>query len=125
MLKGIGRSENILFQGQLVEVLLIADLVVSQYSTAIGEAAIVGKPVIMVDLFNFRGGEDYIRAGICLYVTNSADLLRAIEKALNDQSIRNEMTGSREAFIARYFYKLDGHAAERVVEALNGVTKRV
>ena len=121
MLKGIGVSERVLFQGQLVEALLIADLVVSQYSTAIGEAALVDKPVIMVDLYNFRGGEDYIRSGICLYVTHSGDLNRAIEKALYDQSTRSEMSSSREAFITRYFYKLDGRAAERVVDALEAL----
>lgn len=118
LLRKLGKSEEVLVTGQLIDALLMSDLVVSQYSTAISEAAMVEKPVIMANFQRFRGGEDYIQSGICLHVTDTEDLLVAIQKALYDEGTRNQMKIARETFIERYFYKLDGHSADRVTEVL-------
>jgi len=123
MLRELNYSSNTIVKGQLIDALVAADLVVSQYSTAISEAALLDKPVIMADFQDFRGGEDYLDSGICLYATDSQHLLRAIEKGLYDESVRSQMRSAREAFVARYFFKLDGRAAERVVDALEALVQ--
>ena len=85
----------------------------------------VDKPVIMANFQRFRGGEDYIQSGICLHITDSHDLLAALDKALYDPSVRTQMTNARGSFIQRYFYRLDGHSAERVVDALESVERQI
>jgi hypothetical protein len=125
LLRELGKSDEILVKGQLIDALLTCDLVVSQYSTAISEAAMVDKPVIMANFQRFRGGEDYIQSGICLHITDSHDLLAALDKALYDPSVRTQMTNARGSFIQRYFYRLDGHSAERVVDALESVERQI
>jgi len=118
MLRQFGYPDKVLIQGQLIEALMVADLVISQISTAVSEAALLGKEIVLVNFQNLKGSEAYVRDGICLYVTDPAELASAIEQGLNDPCIQAKLRAARSEFISRYFFKTDGYAAQRVAEVL-------
>lgn len=110
--------EHWLIEEPLASILTCADLVVSQVSTAVAEAALCGKPIVLATLNECSGWEHYVEEGICLHATNSAELSRYIAMGLNDSFSRDRMARARAKFIPRYFFRNDGLAAERMVEAL-------
>jgi len=117
ILQQLGYPDEILVEGQLIEALKVADLVVSQLSTAISDAVLFGKPVILVNLYGLSGAEAYVESGTCLYVTKPEGLSAAIKKGF-ETSVRAKMESERTKFISECFYRIDGRAAFRVVEAL-------
>ena len=118
LLRQLGYSDEIMIEGQLIEALMVADLVISQISTVVSEAVLLEKPVVLVNFTNMVAADAYAEAGICLYVTEPHELAGAVQKALNDTSVRAQLSAARTEFISRYFFKTDGCAAQRVVEVL-------
>lgn len=112
----MGWPAGMLMEGHLFELLHISDLVISQASTVISEAVLLNKPVVFVDFQKLKGWESYIEAGVCLAASNQSELRVAIDSFLHDPAVLAKMESSRSRFIADYFYKIDGHSAERVAE---------
>lgn len=120
-----GYPERTLFTGPLVDALAVADLVISQPSTAVGEAVLLGKPVVLADFQATSGpGTAYAAGGVCLVADDEDALRGAVEKALLDEGVRASLATARQEFVQRYFFKIDGGAASRVVEALEGLVAR-
>jgi len=124
MLGQLGYPETILTEGQLGQAMLPSDLVISQISTVVSEAAIFEKPVILVNFGDFPYADLYVNQGICLYVTDPADLPSAIEKAINDQRVVAKMTAAQREFVSQFFFRIDGCASQRVVKALEAAMAR-
>ena len=118
MLRQHGYPDKLLVQGQLIEALMVADLVISQWSTVVSEVVLLERPVVLVNCQNITGAEAYVEAGTCLYVTKPEELAIAIKKGLYDASVRAQISAARTEFISRYFFKTDGCAAQRVAAAL-------
>lgn len=120
MLQEMGYPDDVLVEERLIEAMMAADLVISQTSTAVGEAALLDRPVVLVNFLKLSniGAEAYVESGICLYATNLQELTTAVEKALVDPLAVAQMSRARTGFISRYFFKIDGCAAQRVAEAL-------
>lgn len=118
LVQEMGFNQRVFVEQPLVEALLAADLVISEASTTIGEAALLEKPTILVDFQNQAGTEAYVESGICIPVTRQEELGSAIEMALHDDLVLARLNKARKEFISRYFFKMDGCAAQRVVETL-------
>ena len=118
LLSKLGFPLSILIEGRLHESILSADLVISQISTAVGEAALLNRPVVLANLENLAGAEAYVESGICLYATDPDQLAVAVGKGLDDAQTLGQLAQARKEFVSRYFYKLDGCASQRVAETL-------
>jgi CDP-glycerol glycerophosphotransferase (TagB/SpsB family) len=103
---------------QVVEGLLAADVVISQISTVICEAAFWRRPVVLVDFEGVVGWDVYKQAGMCVQVTKESELTPAIDAVLSGQLPDSEMRRAQQEFSARYFLTPDGFAARRVVQVL-------
>jgi CDP-glycerol glycerophosphotransferase (TagB/SpsB family) len=110
---------KVLFEGQLIEALSGADIVISQRSTTIAEAALLDKTIVLADIYGL--GHEYGDTGICLCADTPKELAAAIDKAITDPAIQEQLAKSRQTFKEQYFYKLDGQSASRVVNALESL----
>jgi len=123
LLKELRYSQDLVVSGQLFNAIAVSDLVISQVSTAIGEAALLDKPVILVNFQNADGVKEYVKSGICLYATDSHQLSDAIERALYDKTTRTRLEVARRDFVSRHFFRLDGSSAQRVAQVLLGLAR--
>jgi CDP-glycerol glycerophosphotransferase len=106
------------------ELLLVTDVLISDYSTLMCDFANTGRPMLFYtyDLVNYR---DVLRGFYFDFenevpgplIKDQADLVPAI---LDAQSIRHEYDQKYRAFAQRFCPWDDGHATERVVDAVFG-----
>jgi CDP-glycerol glycerophosphotransferase len=109
---------------EVQELLLVTDVLISDYSTLMCDFANTGRPMLFYtyDLANYR---DVLRGFYFDFendvpgplITNEADLLPAV---LDAEAIRSEYDAKYRAFADRFCQWDDGHAAERVVDAVFG-----
>jgi len=107
------------------ELLLVSDILISDYSTLMCDFANTGRPMLFYtyDLANYR---DVLRGFYFDFenevpgplITNEGDLLPAI---LDAESIRADYDAKYRAFVERFCPWDDGNAATRVVDAVFGV----
>ena len=121
LLQHRGYPQSMLITGNMIPAVLGADLVVSQISTAITEAVLLNRPVILANFEDVAGAESYVEAGICEYITQPQQLPGAMFKLVEDETRRSEVVAARERFVADYFYNTDGRAAQRVAAELESL----
>lgn len=97
------------------EQLFICDLMITKHSTTTMEAIALNKPVIILNLSGEPDPVEYVKEGVALGVYDEKDLNSAIENLLKDDS---ELAKNRKNFIEKYLYKIDGKAAERVINLI-------
>ena len=120
----LGYPENTLFEGNLYEFLIISDIIISQYSTAISEAILMDKNVILVNFTNFKMPDEIITRKIFIIVEKPELLSKAINNLINDDVLKNTIAAKREQYIKEYFFKTDGKSAERVVNEIVGLIEK-
>lgn len=119
LIQDSGLAESTLAPDRMAAAILASDLVVSQPSTAVSEALLLGRPVVIVD---FEGAaptaEGRPDTDGCLYVTEPAGLLAAIRSALDDPMVIRALSIERDSAVADHFFRADGMAASRVAVEL-------
>jgi glycosyltransferase involved in cell wall biosynthesis len=123
-MRQLGLTESALVRDRVLDALVAADLVVSQWSTVIGEAVLAGAPIVLADLYGLGGADEYLNAGVCLAATTTAELASAIAKGLDDEDTRRTLADARHEFVRRFFNGLDGRAADRVAATVSQVVQR-
>ena len=119
-LKRAGFSADSLVEGRFAETLLAADAVVSQVSTAVGEAAFLGKPVIVVDVGDVGGwGRDLRTVEALLYVSCLEDVAPALSAVLGDAAVQARLAEGRERLVAEWFGGRMPAAAARVARVVS------
>ncbi|MEM2619605.1 MAG: CDP-glycerol glycerophosphotransferase family protein, partial [Candidatus Hadarchaeales archaeon] len=117
----VSKKEN------LYEILAATDILITDISGVGSEAAVMGKPVIVVNLT----GKPYpteqypallMREGVAVEVRRKDELLPTIERLLNKKS-QNELMKNREKFVRKYFYRIDGKSSERVAKLIEKMVK--
>lgn len=103
---------------QLIEAVLVSDLVITQISTVLSEAALLGKDIILADFQDLKGWEQYLEKDFFLLVKNRDELDNALKRLLYDDKIKEKLSLARPKFISDCFFKIDGNSAERVVDTL-------
>lgn len=117
ILKDIDEPHIICQYEPLCELINICDLAVTVSSTAGLEALAVGKPLLIVNLFN--DDTKIYEGSSILFVDREDDLLSAMQKALCDFKAREEIT---KRFIYQQAYLQDGQASKRIAELIMNMT---
>lgn len=95
-----------------------SDLVISAYSTTILEAAIMNKPVILLNLFNDPEYAPYVSEGAAVGVYNKVGLLQEMRKGLYDEGARDKLSKARDECVYKHAYVQDGKASERIADLI-------
>ncbi|MEA3457752.1 MAG: CDP-glycerol glycerophosphotransferase family protein [Candidatus Thermoplasmatota archaeon] len=95
--------------------LYACDLMITRHSTTATEAVILNKPVIVLNLSGKPDSVEYVKEGVALGAYNENDLKPAILKLLKNDA---DLAKSREKYIEKYLYKIDGKATERVISLI-------
>lgn len=104
----------------LPELLNACDLAITVSSTAALEAMAIGKPVVIVNLFNDTGTSFY-RGSSALFVEREEDILATMQKALYDPQTREEMSKPMKKFVYEQAYLQDGQASKRIADLIRSM----
>ena len=116
--KELGVDALLLKNTNIFDVLQIAEVVVTSFSTAALDAMILGKHVVT---FNFTGKPDkfpYASSGSALGVYDPEKLPDALNAVLYDEDIKVALDMNMKNFVDQYVYSLDGHSGDRVADVV-------
>jgi hypothetical protein len=100
------------------ELLYVCDVMITKSSTTANEAAILNKPIVVLNLSGEPDAMPYVEKGIALGVYKKEDLVSTIKDALYDGKVREKLAEGREKFVYEYAYTQDGKASERVANLI-------
>lgn len=99
---------------ELSALIAAADVLVTRFSTTVFEAALLGRPVMTV---NLGGGADqypFAAEGAAVGVYTEEDLLPTLRRLLTDPAARTALDRTRQQFLDRHVGPRDGRATERI-----------
>ena len=99
------------------ELLDVCSLTLVTSSTVALEAMALGKPVVIVNLFNNRDTAFFVGSG-ALFAEKKEDILPMMSKALYDCQERKEMAKAMERFVYRQAHLQDGQASKRIADLI-------
>lgn len=102
----------------LYKLLFVCDLMITKSSTSAVEAAIMDKPIIILNLSGTPDIVPYVENGIALGVYRKKDLAPTIEGVLSNAEVREKLARERKKFVNEYSYVQDGRASERVARLI-------
>jgi hypothetical protein len=111
-------------EGDIYALMRAADLVVTQFSNVGLEAAMMGRPVISVNLTGSDYVVDLARLGVAARAVSEDDLTQKVRSLLEDGEARAALTRSREAYLDRNPELRDLSASaevEKLVRELAGI----
>lgn len=111
-------SGSSLDEGTLVDLLERADLAVGGFSTALIEAAILGVPVVAVNLTGTPFPLSLGELGIATEVDDPQNLRAAVQALLTDEHAIAAARGRQNDYFERNPHLRDGAAAERVAHRI-------
>ena len=101
-------------KGDIQEFLENIDLVITFLSSTTEVYAIIArKPVIICNFFQSEK-DMLVKRGLAVECTDPSKLIESIEKALHN----SEYEKKRDDFIREFLFKADGHASERICDAI-------
>jgi glycosyltransferase involved in cell wall biosynthesis len=104
--------------GTLREALANADIVITQPSTVVFEALLMGKTLVMLNMSQSEGFENVMESGACICINNPDELSEALSVLKDDPSSYLRLETARREFVQNFFYRLDGKAAVRVADVI-------
>ena len=116
LVEASGMTDVVITSEGLYELLSICDVVVTISSTVGVEAAILNRPIIVVNLTRQPDTMPYVEEGIAVGVYRETDLRDALVRMLEENDFRNKLRKSRENFLRRHVYAVDGKAASRIAD---------
>lgn len=115
----ISEIENIVLKkptDDIAQLLNESDVVVLISSTVGIEAALMGKPIICLNIGGL-GASIYLQTGIAIEVSQIDELAPGVVAALFDENAKKRLSEARERFIQDYAFG-QGDAAKRVAELI-------
>ena len=111
--------------GDSLTLVRACDVLVTQHSTVVLEAALLGKPVITTEFGGLRGPAPVITAEIATQVRGLEGLTREVQRlATAVHAPRPEPSQSRQGALKALVGPVDGHAGERVADLVAEVLQR-
>jgi len=111
-----GLPAETLYTGDLASLLVHSEIVISQFSTAVTEAMLFDKPVILGNLTGIEFTAAYQESNACLYATTAEDLQTCLGQLGTDPAVAGQLAEGRRRFVEQAFFRLDGASASRVAE---------
>ena len=105
----------------IYKALYVCDVMITKFSTTAIEAAVLGKPVIVLNLTSKFDPAGYVKSGIALGVYKKENLSNTLRLALHDKKTKEKIGKKRPNFIRDYAYKIDGKSSERVLKMFSEV----
>jgi len=102
--------------------LAASDLLITGFSNVALEAALLEKPVLIVNLTNQPDPLPFVENGIALGAYSEAEVEQKLIALLTDASTREDLKVRRKEYFAQNPQLLDGRATERVVTLLKEMT---
>ena len=91
------------------------DAMITKFSTTAIEAIALDKPLIIMNLGEDPDKVEFVNQQVALGVYQDKDLAPAIQKMVNADA---DMAEHRKEYIEQYLYRIDGQAAQRVVNLI-------
>jgi len=101
-------------EGQLYEWLLACDVMATLSSTVVYEAAVAGRPALLLEWSGNPDVAGYLEAGIGLRPAAPEQTGAALRSLLADETLRAAMLERQRAFAAHHLAGADGRASERL-----------
>jgi len=112
----------------LYELLNACDLLLTVHSTVGMEAAVMGKPMILLDVpedsFVPQAELPYYEEGVALKASDEKELEAAMAAVFSDKGIAGRMDLKRKEFVRKHAFRLDGKAAERIAKLAEKMRKK-
>lgn len=109
---------TIVSKGDLYELLVSADTVITAQSTVGIEALAMGLPLIIVEVPGVPKIVPYDRYECAMAVHDAAGLTTAMGRLMAKTDDVKKLSQNADRFIADYLYRLDGKAAQRVADLI-------
>ena len=122
-MQAAGARGRVIPHGEADLTALIAgcDVFVSQYSSSLLEAIVLGKPTVFVELRDGPPFYPFDDEGMAQRVTRREEVAPALAKALEEAApspTRQKEKEQRQRFFARHVEPFDGQAVERIAAAV-------
>ncbi|MCL0059463.1 UDP-N-acetylglucosamine 2-epimerase [Dehalococcoidia bacterium] len=117
IVKGLSDPPIICKYTSISELIGSCDLAITVISTTALEAMAMGKPVLIVDLFDDLANSIY-KCDDIVHINQKADILPVMRDALYDIQTKSRMTESMKNFIYEQAYIQDGKASKRIVQLI-------
>lgn len=119
-LPACGNSMSIVEDFDGVALLSCADVLITDWSTIGFEAALLDKPILIVNLTDVPFPYRYEEDEIALLVNRKEDIEDRINLLLTDETLQKSFEEKRKVQIQRANYLNDGNAANRIARILSG-----
>lgn len=118
----VDNSIEILKEGDIIDLLLKCDLLITFGTTAVEVySVIVKKPILICNFYNDKFNDLVMKAGLTFECRNPETIIESIHKAL----IQNkEYENKRKDFISSNFYSDDGKSSERIAESIMNLVRK-
>lgn len=118
------RKENIiLYKGlSFIDSICMSDVVIfGAYSMMVLESTALGKPAILLNMFNEIKNLPYEEMGLAKCLYKYEDIEPMVKKILYDDEYRNEFLNQIKMFYNNNQEFIDGNATERIVKLIEGL----
>lgn len=108
----------------LYDLLSASDVVIGVSSTAMLEAMIFDKTVIMANFFNEPDYFGFVSSGVAVAINNEKDLPSILESVSYDEDFKAKLAEARSKFVHNNAYIQDGMASQRIVKLIVQMIER-
>jgi hypothetical protein len=114
----------LIMQGSDVhEAIVAADVVVTDFSTVGAEAALLGRPVLVVNMTGAPfPANNYADLGVAVQASSLAEIAPRLRRLLLEGRYWANADAAATRFVAGYDWQGDGQAARRFLRAVKGMT---
>ena len=109
---------DIIYHAELYELLAIADIVITCFSTVGAEAIYFDKPLVILDHL-MQDIQNYHKEGIAFQARNSKELVLIVKDILGGNKRIDKEAYTR--YVKKVAYKVDGKAGERAVKFIKNL----
>lgn len=107
------------------ELIYVCDAIIIGSASAAGiEAAILGKPIIVLNLSGKPDVMPYVEKGVAIRAHKGDDFVRVTNDTLYSKEVQGKLARARKRFVYDYAYLQDGQASERVAKLIIDQVKR-
>ena len=117
-----GNNTIILKDINIEELLAIADITITAWSTTGLESMMIGTPLIVVDLLGQEEKIPYVSSGAAVKAASKEEIVNGLRDIL-DNGPSQEMRENMNSYVLDHMYKNDGLATQRLVEIVENSMK--